>query len=178
MGSVRKSVRSTSLMRGFCNSSTHPESTLGPWGASWHDGSPEQEGEKTRSLTSIVLGVDKRVQFDQQPPTLPPRSNVLRTLGSTLSQATRLIQHHAKERKYLSARAQTRWRQDGSKFVPSSACGMGDATKVSLQQQRHAHRATELKCLVVKADTQARWRHEWSKFDASWACGQGMTATP
>ena len=38
--------------------------------------------KKGRSLTSIVLGVDKLVQFDKQPPTLPPRSNVLRTKGS------------------------------------------------------------------------------------------------
>ena len=44
-------------MRGFCDSSTHPEFTLGPWEASWRDG----------SLTSIDLGVDKRVHFEKQP---------------------------------------------------------------------------------------------------------------
>ena len=67
-------------------------------------------------------------------------------------------------------------RMDPSSFLQARA-GQGMQRRLLSNRQRHAHRATELKFLVVKADTQARWRHEWSKFAASWACGQGMAAT-
>ena len=62
-------------------------------GTSWRDGSPEKKEEKTRSLTSIVLDVDKRVHFRKQPPTLLPTSNVLVTLGSTISLAPDSLHH-------------------------------------------------------------------------------------
>ena len=110
---VRTSVRSTGLVRGFCDSSTHSEFAFGLWEA--------KKKKITRSLESIVLGVGKRVQFDKQPRTLPSSSNVLRTLGldSLTSDTMDPVSLYAKERQCLNARAETRWRQDGPKFVAS-----------------------------------------------------------
>ena len=90
---VRKSVRSTNFFAGplrLVDARRVHVGTLGGRRAAM--ARQRKKKKKARALTSMVLCVPKPVQFDKQPPTLPSRSNVLRTLGSTISQATRLIQ--------------------------------------------------------------------------------------